>query len=270
MRVLFRDGAVGPAGEWLIPFADFVRSPGADEMSSEKWIRQFKTLEARTEVRVGMEAAMSSAAKTPRSEERRKGGTDTAGKRSDDALVAAVGGLTKFLQGGGVANGGANTGPSAGASNGSGGALGSASTLIAALPTASEWTTAHGVPGQLTHFESGRPQLWTARNMKRMGMAVPDDLATTCPKGKLLGSDCPVCNAEGERKIKGWYISDKSPHYNGIPRPRGADRAGTAWMHTLGYCPKIREKTHRWVRDHPEDMELFDPLPDGQEPGALP
>lgn len=238
-------------------------------MSSDTWKHQFKTLEARTEVRVGMEAAMASAAKTPRSEERRKGGADTAGKR-DDALVAAVGGLTKFLQGGGVANGGANTGPSAGASNGSGGALGSASTLIAALPTASEWTTAHGVPGQLTHFESGRPQLWTARNMKRMGMAVPDDLATTCPKGKLLGSDCPVCNAEGERKVKGWYISPKNPHYNGVPRPNGADRAGTAWMHTLGYCPKIREKTHRWVRDHPEDMELFDPLPDGQEPGALP
>ena len=272
LRVLFREAAVGQAGEWLIPFADFVRSPGADEMSSAKWIKQFKTLESRTEVRAGMEAAMSLAAKTPRGEERRKAGADTAGRKSDDALVAAVGGLTKILQGqgGGLTSGGASVGASAGASNGSGGAMGSASTLIAALPTASEWTTAHGVPGQLTHFESGRPQLWTARNMKRMGMTVPDNLATMCPKNKLLGSDCPVCNAEGERPIKGWYISERSPQYNGVPRPKGAERAGTAWMHTLGYCPKIREKTHRWVRDHPEDMELFDPLPDGQDPGALP
>ena len=129
---------------------------------------------------------------------------------------------------------------------------------------ATRWAAWHGVPGQVVHFEPRRPELWTARNMQRMGMAVPADLATSCPARKLIGPECPVCNAEGEREIRAWYFS-----FTGPRRPKRG-RAHTGVMHTLGYCPRIREKTHRWVREHPQDIYLFDPLPQGQEPGALP
>ena len=138
---------------------------------------------------------------------------------------------------------------------------------------AARWAAWQGVPGQATHFErpGRRPRLWTARNMQRMGMTVPADLVTSCPARKLIGRECPVCNAEGEREIKAWYISEGHVQYDGVPRPRsGAARVDTAWKHTLDYCPKILERTHRWVREHPEDFDLFNPLPRGQEPGALP
>ena len=153
-------------------------------------------------------------------------------------------------------------------------AAGSADPQTRRRKTAEEWCRDHGMPGFPTHFQRPRPELWTARLMQVMGMPVPADLATRCPRGKLLGADCPICNEPGAWTIPegNWHIP---PGENGHTRlPDGPDRRFHRYMHTLGSCPKICEKLHRHCKAKgvsvDEARELFAELPVNQEPGALP
>ena len=136
---------------------------------------------------------------------------------------------------------------------------------------ARQWQEAHGVVGYATPNEWPRDPLWAAKVVPLMGKAVPSDLATTCPPGKMLGPDCPFC-AKRMNPIAAdkWFYHPRDPAFDGRLRPTGADKRGTMWMHELKYCPTVRDWVHRHVRANPADTHLFDPLPQGSNAAVAP
>ena len=135
--------------------------------------------------------------------------------------------------------------------------------------TDEEWQEKWGVKGQAPPFRWPRPPLWYAKCAQVMNLPMPDDLLTRCPRDKLLGNDCPLCSQRGISDDM-WFIQSRHKDFDGRhPPPAGPERKLIGWKHTLGDCPKLRDLVHRYVRQNPTSMHLFDPLPEGQEPASL-
>ena len=145
-----------------------------------------------------------------------------------------------------------------------------------------EWVKREGVEGKHAPSDRQKPHLFVAKIYSHMGVALSSTFPDT-PKAGLVGPDCPGCKTHRPNiPASGWYYSEDHPLFTTLGQsrirpvvgthPNGSKKfdRDTAYMHNAAVCMHVWADVHRWVRAHPEDMWMFDPVPRGENAYARP
>ena len=134
-----------------------------------------------------------------------------------------------------------------------------------------DWVAREGVAGYPAPGSPDRYPLFVRKIYRRLGLEIPADFPTS--RGTPVGPNCPACKATRGIPDSGWYVHEKDTiHFATLGgsrvRPRGGGvrfAPNTAYYHAAHTCTSLWTLVHKHVRAHPEDKDLFDPVPAGAD-----